>query len=240
MNQPHVRNWIVSGLLITFACCSLAQAEPTEKSVPAPDGLTVSIKMIGPVTQTTDLQIVCMLKHDPAGDKYIDAVRDFNDKLKGLIESLRNRGEFIGETGETLLFTPPPESISPRRVLLIGVGDEASLTIDRLKLAGTIAAREAVRLHVSSASFAPMLRDQGSTRIDVGEGDAAVVDSFLLAYDTEYRLAAEQLNPPTELKELVIEAGSKFFDAATEKVSAAIKTAGKEIDARLKTPLIMK
>ena len=39
---------------------------------------------IGPVTQATDLQIICVFKHNPAGDKYIEAMADFNGKLSGL------------------------------------------------------------------------------------------------------------------------------------------------------------
>src|SRR5262245_31129351 len=139
-----------------------AENAPAEKSVSAPRNVTVTVKMIGPVTQTTDLQIICLLKHNPAGDQYIEAMQDFNDKLGGLLSSLRERGEFVGDPGETLVFNPPTGSITPKRVLLIGVGEESALTVDRLRLAGTIAARESVRLGMSHVSFAPTLRDQGS------------------------------------------------------------------------------
>src|SRR5215470_2035165 len=138
---------------------SRADNATQEKRIAAPRDVMVSVKMIGPVTQTTDLQIICLLQHDPAGDKYIEAMQDFNDKLGGLLSSLRERGEFVGEPGETLLFTPPAASITPKKVLLIGVGEESALTVDRLRLAGTIAARESVRLGISHVSFAPTLRD---------------------------------------------------------------------------------
>src|SRR5215813_353008 len=156
---------------------SRAQNVTPEKSVSAPRDVTVTVKMIGPVTQTTDLQIICLLKHNPAGDHYIEAMQDFNDKLGGVLSSLRERGEFVGEPGETLVLHPPAGSITPQKVLLIGLGDEATLTVDRLRFVGTIAAREAVRLGTAHVSFAPTLRDQGSSRIDVGEGDAAVAES---------------------------------------------------------------
>src|SRR5271169_4868059 len=97
---------------------------PAEKAVDAPHGQTISLKMIGPATQSTDLQIICILKHDPSGDKYIDAMKDLNDKLGSLLSRLRDRGDFVGEAGETLLFTPPPDSITPKRILLVGVGEE--------------------------------------------------------------------------------------------------------------------
>src|SRR6266550_5693555 len=104
-------------VLVCFALYAHA-AEPAKKSVAAPRGQTISVEMIGPVTQTTDLQIICVLKHDPAGDKYVEAMEDFNEKLGGLLSSLRTRGEFIGEAGETLLFDPPAGSITPKRVLM--------------------------------------------------------------------------------------------------------------------------
>src|SRR5277367_765387 len=67
---------------------------PAKKAVEAPHSQTISLKMIGPVTQTTDLQIICILKHDPSGDKYIEAMDDFNGKLNHLLSGLRDRGEF--------------------------------------------------------------------------------------------------------------------------------------------------
>ncbi len=216
----NIRQQAVVSLLLTAIATSPAFAEApaaTEQSLDAPHGLHITIKMIGPVAQTTDLQIICVLKHDPAGDQYIEDAKDLNDKLGGLLSSLRDRGQFIGEPGETLLFTPPANSITPSRILLIGVGEESKLTLDCLRLAGRVAAREAIRLNVAHVSFAPTLRDQKSTRIDVGEGDAAFVEQFLLAYDTEKRLQAEGLSPKDNLKDLTIEAGPKFFSSAAEK-----------------------
>jgi len=223
---------VLFSLLVQFA---RAEATP-DKAIEAPHGMQVSVKMIGPITQTTDLQIICLLKHDPAGDKYIETMKDLNDKLGGLLSSLRQRGEFVGEAGETLLFTPSPNSITPKQVLAIGVGEEASLSLDRLRLAGRIAAREAVRLGAAHVSFAPTLRDQGSTRIDVGEGDAAMVEQFLLAYDTERRLQSENLAPKADLKDITIEAGPKYFDGAMEKVTVAIAAAAEQIKQRNKAP----
>src|SRR5262245_49297999 len=216
---------VAAGTCVTLAMGHAETAAP-EHSVSAARDVKVTVKMIGPVTQTTDLQIICLLKHNPAGDHYIEAMQDFNAKLGGVLSSLRERGEFVGEPGETLIFTPPAGSITPRHVLLIGVGEEASLAVDRLRFAGTIAAREAVRLGVSHVSFAPTLRDQGSSRIDVGEGDAAVAEGFLLAYDTERRLHEQGLASGAIIREFVIEAGPQYFAGTVEKVSAAVRSAG--------------
>ena len=213
-----------------------AETAVPEHSVSAARDVKVTVKMIGPVTQTTDLQIICLLKHNPAGDQYLEAMQDFNDKLGGVLSSLRERGEFVGEPGETLVLSPPSGSITPQKVLLIGVGEEATLTMDRLRLVGTIAAREAVRLGTAHVSFAPTLRDQGSNRIDVGEGDAAVAESFLLAYDTELRLQEQRLASGAQIREFVIEAGPKYFEGAVEKVGAAVRSAGAALAQREATP----
>jgi hypothetical protein len=205
-----------------FAVSSVFAAGTPQKSFQAQHGLKVSVKEIGPVTQTTNLQIITLLKHNPTGDKYIEAMQDFNDKQGGLIAALRERGEFIGELGETLLYTPPKHSIKPKKVLLIGLGDEKELSLDKLRVAGRIAVREAVRLRAKQVSFAPTLRDQGSSVIDVGEGDAAVIEQVLLAYDTEKHLQKEGLTPKFSISGWVIEAGPKYFDSAKTHIEATI------------------
>ncbi|HKA55833.1 MAG TPA: M17 family peptidase N-terminal domain-containing protein [Candidatus Binatia bacterium] len=240
----HVKHWVTACLLLVVVAAgtfvaptgSRTQNATPEKSLSAPRDLKVAVKMIGPVTQTTELQIICVLKHNPAGDKYIEAMQDFNNKLGGVLSSLRERGEFVGEPGETLLFTPPAGSITPKKVLLIGVGEESALSLDRLRLAGTIAAREAVRLGMAHVSFAPTLRDQGSSRIDVGEGDAAVAASFLLAYDTELRLQEQGLASGAKIGEFVIEAGPQYFAEAAEKVGAAVQSAAAALARREAKP----
>src|ERR1700760_2842332 len=89
---------------VVLICVALGAqaAEPAKKSIAVPHSQTISVEMIGPVTQATDLQIICVLKHDPAGDKYIEAMNDLNHKLYRILSNLRDRGEFAGEFGETL------------------------------------------------------------------------------------------------------------------------------------------
>lgn len=224
---------VVAGLWVGSAPATDA---PPEKTVEAPHGMRVSVKMIGPVTQTTDLQVICVLKHDPAGDKYIEAMSDFNDKLGGLLSNLRERGEFVGDAGETLLFTPPANSITPKQVLLIGVGDEQALSLDLFRLSGRIAARECLRLGAKHVSWAPTLRDQGSSRIDVGDGDAAFAEQFVLAYDTEKRLQEQGLSRRGDVADLTIEAGPKYFAGAAEKVGTSVAAAAERVGRRGSEP----
>lgn len=239
MSIKHFAKSLV--ILFTALLPSLSiSATIPEKRFNAPHEMTIAVKEIGPVTQDTDLQIISLLKHNANGDKYIEAMKDFNEKLGGLLSSLRERGEFIGELGETLLFIPPPDSIMPKKVLLIGLGDEKELSIDKLKIAGRIAAREAVRLQATHVSFAPTLRDQGSSVIDVGDGDAAVVEQLILAYDTEKRLQEQKLSPKFDINEWIIEAGPSYFENAASKVEQAVANASAQIQARSSNPLVVK
>jgi hypothetical protein len=52
---------------------------------------------------TADLQIICLFKHKLAGDTYQGAAKETDEKLGGMLSALRNRGEFVGESGETFL-----------------------------------------------------------------------------------------------------------------------------------------
>jgi len=77
---------------------------------------------------------------------------------------------------------------------------------------------------------------QGSTRVDVGDGDAAFVEQFLLAYDTEVRLQRQALTPKATIEDITIEAGPTYFAGAAEKVKDAVATASEHIKQRENAP----
>src|SRR6266436_4745275 len=142
----------------------------------------------------------------------------------GILSALRNRGEFVGELGETFLFTPPNGSIPAKRFMVIGLGEEKDLSLDSLRVVGRIAAREAVRLNARHVAWAPVIRDEGNTVVGVGEGDRAFIEQMLSAYDTEKRLQAEALAPAFSIEDLVIEAGPTYFDDAAKQVGEGIES----------------
>jgi hypothetical protein len=234
-----IRSLCLAALSVPLvAVLSQADDAPKEESFQAPHEMKMSVKMIGPVTQTADLQIICVFKHNPAGDKYIEAMQDFNDKLGHLLSSVRDRGDFVGELGETFLFLPPAGSITPKKVLLIGLGDEKDLSLNTLSVVGRVALREAVRLKASHVSFAPTIRDQGNQTIEVGDGDRAVAENVIGAYDTEKRLQQQGLAESFSIADWTIEAGPKFFDSASTKVQEGIHAAGAALPARVAEPYV--
>jgi len=220
-----------------------ASAVAADTSVPkenvfatVPLGVQLSIKMIGPYTQDADLQIICLFKHKNSGDTYQGAAKASDEHLNGLLSALRNRGEFVGEIGETILFTPPRDSIPAKCFMIIGLGDESDLSLDTLKEVGRIAAREAVRLRATRVAWAPVIRDEGDTRIEVGLGDRTFTEQFLSAYDTEKRLQAQGLEPDFSIKSLTIEAGPSYFESAVKQVGEGIDSISAELGQRDPAP----
>ena len=232
-------------LWLLAVCLSLAFGSVATAASPAakehifdtkPLGMRVSIKMIGPYGERADLQIICLFQHKAAGDTYQGAAKDTDEHLSGILSALRNRGEFVGELGETILFTPPKSSIPAKRFMVIGLGEEKNLSLDSLRLVGRVAAREAVRVLAKHIAWAPVIRDEGNSTIDVGEGDRTFVEQMILAYDTERRLQAQGLEPSFAIESLVIEAGPTYFDGAVERVGDSISTATAELGRRDQAP----
>lgn len=235
------RIFILAGVI----CASVITNVPAADSAGTPKenvfttkplDITMSIKMVGPFMQAADLQIICLFKHKPAGDTYQGAAKETDDELHGILSALRNRGEFVGEMGETFLFTPPKGSIPAKRFMVIGLGEEKDLSLDTLRAVGRVAAREAVRLKAKHVAWAPVIRDEGNTTIDVGDGDRAFAEQFLLAYDTEKRMQAQELAPKFSIEDLVIEAGPAYFNDAVKQVGAGIDSVSNDLGQRSATP----
>jgi leucyl aminopeptidase len=212
-------------LLVSLAASACSQGEKQavkEKSLDAPHGLTIKVRMEGPYDADTPLQIVCYFKHKESGDKTLGAAVELDKKLGGVIASLRNRGEFAGDELETILLTPPKDTIKPKLLLLVGLGEEDSLSLERLERVGRVALREAAKLGVKRAAFAPLIRDQGSAKFDTGDVGQAVIRGMLLGYDTEKRLQKEKLGKDFTLEVWSMEAGADYFDATIAGVQKGI------------------
>src|SRR5437762_9441495 len=84
--------------------------EVKEKALDAPHQVKVKVRMEGPYTADVPLQVVCYFKYTPDGAKRMTgAPVELDKRLGGVIASLRERGEFIGDPLETLLIIPPKD-----------------------------------------------------------------------------------------------------------------------------------
>jgi leucyl aminopeptidase len=214
-------------------------AEVKEKPFEAPYGLTIMERMEGPTTADVPLQVVCYFKYTPElAKKMTGAPVELDKELGGVIGSLRERGEFAGDEGETLLLMPPKDSIKPKALLLVGLGDEKDLSLQTLERVGRIAFREAARLGDKRIAYAPLIRDQGNSKFNTGEIADAFVRGFLLAHDTDKRLQKEGLAKEFTVEQLNIEAGPAFFDDTAKGLQKGIDEAKADIAKRPKTPYI--
>jgi hypothetical protein len=165
---------------------------------------------------------------------------ELDKELGGVIGSLRERGEFEGDPLETLVIIPPRGSIKAKALLLIGLGEEDTLSLERLERVGRVALREASRLGVRRVAFAPLIRDQGNTKLSTGDVETAVVRGMLLAYDTERRLQDQGLAREWTLEAWEVEAGPAYFDDTVTGVKRALSEAATSIASRKAEPYAQK
>lgn len=233
---------VMVGTTLIAALCGLARADDQhavkESSVGGPGGLKLTVRMQGPYDADVQLQVVCYFKHKEAGDTTLGAAIELDEKLGGVIASLRDRGEFAGDELETMLLVPPGGTIKPRALLLIGMGDEESLSLERMERVGRVAVREASRLGAKRVAFAPLIRDQGSSKFGTGEVASAVVRGVLFAFDTDRRLQREGLAKAHTIEEWMSEAGPKYSDETVSAVKRAAKEAEAAIATRAPTPYL--
>lgn len=208
-----------------------------EKALDAPNKVKIRVRMEGPYTADVPMQVVCYFKYTPDGAKRMSgAPVELDHKLGGIIASLRARGEFIGDELETLCIMPPKDSIKAKTLLLVGLGNEEALSLKVMERVGRVSLREAARAGVKRVAFAPLLRDQGNSKLPVGDVEVAVVGAMLLAYDTELRLQKQGLAKPFALEEWIVEAGQTYFDETVTGVEKAIQQATTALKKRTSQP----
>jgi hypothetical protein len=221
----------------TLARCDEPTQQVKETPVDAPNQVKVKVRMEGPYTALVPLQVVCYFKYTPEGARRMSgAPVELDKRLGGVIASLRERGEFVGDQLETILIIPPKDSIKAKALLLVGLGDEEGLSLNLMEAVGRVAVREAARLGIGQVAFAPLIRDQGNSKFPTGDVANAVVRGVLLAYDTQQRLQKEELDKPFTLDEWRVEAGTAYFDDTVAGVKNAAAEAADRIKSRDSKP----
>jgi hypothetical protein len=223
----------------TFCSVRANAQEVKERAFDAPNDVKIKVRMEGPYTADVPLQVVCYFKYTPDGAKRMTgAPVELDKKLGGVIASLRQRGEFVGDELETLCITPPKGTIKAKALLLVGLGKEESLSLEVMERVGRVSLRAAAKAGVKRVAFAPLIRDQGNSKLPTGDVASAVVQAMLLAYDTEKRLQKEGLAKPYTLEEWNVEAGADFFDETAAAVEKAIKQATAALKDRTAEPYL--
>jgi hypothetical protein len=220
MTYKHwLRIWFASSLLIPHAVACIGQQ-------PTPPPLRVNVLAQSPAETTTDLQIFCLFRSEPANTLH-GSLTQINEKLHGLLDQLRQPSLFTGDLGETVLLLPSATDISARRILIIGLGDSATFTPDRMYLVGKIAFREANRLNIGHPIFAPTILDGGVTGFSTDLVAEQVVRGFRDALATESLLQANHAAPPLSVKDFTFLAGVKNVATTQKGIDRALSNASR-------------
>src|SRR4051794_15770886 len=94
---------MIAVLVVSAALAASAhpESEPSsvkEKLLDAPGKVKIKVRMEGPYTADVPLQVVCYFRYTPdRARKMSGAPVELDRRLGGVIASLRERGEFVGE-----------------------------------------------------------------------------------------------------------------------------------------------
>jgi hypothetical protein len=232
---------LICFLSVMYFSHAVAQQTTTEKQATTAigthtiwgtiDGVQIEGMVQGPSTETTPLQIACVFEYTegdifnspPALPAAVNGMVHLDHDLKGIITELRKNGKFMGHAFETLLITPPAGLISPKQVLLIGLGDRNKFSPDLMTAIGAVAMREALKLGVNSYAFASDLKDAG---IDSPTALVAanVVKGSFEAYRTQAYLKSKKMAAYKPLAKITLLAGPAFYSVAGEGIKEAIAT----------------
>jgi hypothetical protein len=184
----------------------------------------VQVLAQSPADTTTDLQVICLFRSSPVNTLHGSLV-ETNEKLRGLLDRIRNPSLFRGELGETLLIAPPKGSLGAKKLLVIGLGDSQTFSPARMELAGEILYTEASRLGVAHPSFAPTILDGGVTKFTTGQISEQVLTGFLRAAATGKVLRDANASASPGVAALTFLAGAQHVNDTREGIEKAISAA---------------
>jgi hypothetical protein len=207
-------------LLVWAGPIGYAQTPPAPIDIPnAP--IPIQVLAQSPADTNTDLQVICLFRSSPLNTLHGSLV-ETNEKLKGLLDRIRNLNLFRSELGETILLAPPKGTLAARKLLIIGLGDSQTFSPQRMQLVGEILYTEASRLAVAHPFFAPTILDGGVTKFTTAQVSEQVISGFLRAAATEKALKDANASASPSVSALTYLAGALHAKDTREGIEKAI------------------
>lgn len=194
---------------------------PERRPIGSAGGVALDVVTWGPALADVDLSAACMFEHEADGAAIGGGLLQLDDALGSQLTRLRGSGAFRARPMETLLITLPPAGMVPRALLVIGLGDPATLSAERLARAAGVALREAVRQGARSLAVAPSVLDAGRTDNAALRMPESLLGGLLDALRTEHLLAEAGLAPPPALRHCSFDVGAPRLAAAAGEFAAA-------------------
>ena len=214
-----------------FASVRADAQDVKEKAFDAPNNVKIKVRMEGPYTADVPLQIVCYFKYTPEGAKRMTGAPVELDKRTRRRHRIAPRARRIRRRRTGNAFHHSAQGLHQGQGPAAGwAGSRRSLSLKVMERVGRVGLREAANAGVKRVAFAPLIRDQGNSKLSTGDVEIAVVQAMLLAYDTEKRLQKEGLAKPFTLDEWIVEAGPEYFDETAAAVEKAIKQASRVVE----------
>ena len=198
----------------------------------------IKIRMEGPITAETPLQVVCLFKHKESGDKMLSTAVDLDKDLQGrdhaAAQSWRVCGRSPGDTVDRPSRRNDQTAAAPfRSASAMKVPSRSSC----MEAVGRVAVRERLATGGQQSRLCPACPGPGNSQFGTGDVGQHVIRGLLSAYDTERRLQKEGFAKPYTLEEWEEEAGPAFFDETVEGAKRGISEAKTTIQDRSSKPL---
>lgn len=194
---------------------------PVRLPIGTADGVVFDVVAWGPAQADVDLSVACMFEHEVGNAPIAGGLLGLDQALGGHLTRMRAHGAFRAQPMETMLIASPPPGMTPRAVLVIGLGDPATFDADRLRQATRVAMREAIRHGARSMAFAPSVLDAGHTDNAALDMPAVMLDGMLSALSAERALAAAELSPPPALRHCTFDVGAARVAGAAQAFATA-------------------
>jgi leucyl aminopeptidase len=165
--------------------------------------MNVSVKQADCTEFATPLLVAKIFEGD---GELVGPIAKVDERMGGQISEVRRRGDFRGKEGETLLLYPSQDRLPAERVLLVGLGKQDDLDLERLRRAAGTAVKQAAKLRVTSLASIVHHAELVEDRITPGDAARAVAEGAVLGTYrfTEMKTRGEEDEPEVEVGELVI------------------------------------
>jgi len=210
-------------LMLVLIALPLAPGQTSPSVIDIANGpMAMQILVQSPAETATDLQVICLFQSSPLNTLH-GSLAEINEKLKGLLDRVRQPELFRGDLGETLLLAPPKNSgMAAKKLLLIGLGDSQTFSPQRMQLVGEIVYAEASRLGVAHPFFAPTILDGGVTKFNTGEVAEQFIGGFLRASATARILKDTSASSSQSVTALTFLAGAKNAENTRRGIEKAL------------------
>ncbi|MBI4126766.1 MAG: leucyl aminopeptidase [Deltaproteobacteria bacterium] len=164
----------------------------------------------------TDVAVVTCFERDGAARlERSDGGVELDRALGGELTKLITSQKFTGKEGKTII-VPTFGKVTPRYVLILGLGTRKDCTIERLRKAGAIITKECDRLH--AASFAVVLEQNSLNGLASARRLQAVIEgAFMGSYRFERYREADARSESTFARGTFLTAGpTKLFEKSID------------------------